>query len=99
MNRIYCSTEENVTYILDGLRMSKLTVNVFSFWVSYPFKQSLDLYIVVDNHEKQTFIMVILSDLINSINQAKPIKKYIYRHVLYLFMSQKDMLTIVRVVC
>ncbi len=73
--------------------------NRVRFWVSCPFKQSLDLYIVVDNHEKQTFIMVILSDLINSINQAKPIKKYIYRHVLYLFMSQKDMLTIVRVVC
>ncbi len=78
MNRIYCSTEENVTYILDGLRVSKLTVNVYSFWVSYPFKQSLDLYLVVDNREKQTFMIVIcLTLLIVLIKQNQLKSRYI----------------------
>jgi len=39
---LYCSTEEkNGTYILDGLRVSKLTANVH-IWVKYPFKGGVD---------------------------------------------------------
>ncbi len=35
---LYCSTQakKKVTYILDGLRVSKLTA-IFYFWVNYPF--------------------------------------------------------------
>ncbi len=35
-NLLYCSTEEKVTYILNGLRVSKLTA-FFCFWVNYTF--------------------------------------------------------------
>ncbi len=38
-NLLSCSTEEKVTYILDGLKVSKLTANVFFIWLNYPFNQ------------------------------------------------------------
>ncbi len=43
--------KKKVTYILDGLRVSKLTAN-FRLWVIYPFKAPVDKHYICNTTAK-----------------------------------------------